>query len=373
MYDQRTFAVINKKQLANNISNVKRRLTQGTKLMAVVKADGYGHGISQVSEVFDQDADWFAVATFEEAKKIRQQKIAKPILILGYVPYSNIVEAAQLNLTVSGFSKAYVWHVNHICQEQQIKLSMHLKVDTGFNRLGMKVNQTEFMDYLEYYKLEAINFTGIYTHFSSATQDNQRDIEFTKNQYYQFKNLCDSLTKNDIEIGIRHCCNSKAMLYFPEMHLDMVRVGVYLYGLASPKEARELSLGLAIKWQARLILIKEIKLGESVSYGRTFTAKNDMKIGIISVGFGDGFFRSLGNNTGTTVQIAGCQAEILGKICMDFMIVDLTNIENAIEGMTAEIIGTKNDPYFLGKKIQSTGGELITSINERVPKIYIEK
>lgn len=368
MFDDRTVAVVDVNVLSRNAAEIKKRLSPATQLMSVVKADGYGHGIEKASLAFDQYTDWFAVATFQEAKQLRAAGIDKPILVLGYVPYSKIIEAYDLRLAVSGYSYDYLMKVNRICESNNIRLDMHLKLDTGFSRLGLNVRELPFEVIQQVYSLNSINFTGIYTHFPAVSED----LEFTKQQYKLFVRLCNSLSKSGINVGIRHCCNSKAMLYNPEMHMDMVRVGVYLYGLASPTDAEKLSVSLAITWKARLILVRALKKGEAVSYGRTFIANEDMKIGVLSVGFGDGYFRSLGNNTRTKVFINGAHVDILGKICMDYMMIDVSHVPDAVEGIYAEIVGKECTPYFLGKKVDSTAGEIIISINQRVKKIYIK-
>ncbi|MEO1768645.1 alanine racemase [Candidatus Enterococcus ferrettii] len=366
MFDGRCVALVDTGRLRKNAEQIKDTLANNVKLMSVVKADGYGHGIKEASKAFRTASDWFAVTSFEEGADLRSIGIDQPILVLGYVPLSQIRRASQLKLTVSGFSEEYILAVNEYCLTESCQLDMHLKIDTGFNRLGEKLTSTELSKFVSLYQLKGIQFTGIYTHFPAAGEDR----EFTLKQYQNFQRICQSLSNLGIEVGLRHCCNSKAMLLYPEMHMDMVRVGVYLYGIASPTDSAALSISLALSWQARLILTKEIKKGETVSYGRTFEAPADMRIGVLTVGFGDGYFRSLGNNTNTEVYFSDQPAKIIGKICMDYLIVDLTSLPKIKAGCYAELIGKQSNPYFLGKKIQSTAGELFTSIGQRVPRIY---
>lgn len=366
MFDDRCVALVNIGRLEKNAKQIKNSLAKNVKLMSVVKADGYGHGIKEASKAFRSASDWFAVTSFEEGAELRSAGIDQPILVLGYVPLSQIKQASQMKLTISGFSREYILTVNDYCLAEKCQLDMHLKIDTGFNRLGEKLEDTKLAEFVSLYQLKAIHFTGIYTHFPAAGEDH----EFTLKQFRDFQRLCQDLTNLGIEVGLRHCCNSKAMLLYPEMHMDMVRVGVYLYGIASPADCVALSISLALSWQARLILIKEIKKGETVSYGRIFEAPTDMRIGILTVGFGDGYFRSLGNNTNTKVYFSNQSAKIIGKICMDYLIVDLTSFPEIKVGCYAELIGEQSNPYFLGKKIQSTAGELFTSIGQRVPRIY---
>ncbi|MBG1274016.1 alanine racemase [Lactobacillus paracasei subsp. paracasei] len=373
--DNRNELVINKLQLRKNALNIRRYVSKKVKLMCIIKANGYGHGIVESYESFQPVADWFGVATLDEALKIRNAGCKEPVLILGYVPLSRVREVIENELTLCGFSREYIAKVNAVAKQYKAIISMHLKIDTGFNRLGLKsgINvTTEFIDdVVALYSLPNVHFTGIYTHFPVAGSDQPSDICFQYRQYQQFNEVCILLQNRGLRLGLRHCSNSKAMLYNPEMNLDMVRVGIYLYGLGSKIDNSKLNVKPAASLNALVILEKELLPGDTVSYGRLFKARSSQKIGIVALGFADGYFRSLGNNSGTKVYWEARGFEIIGKICMDYLMILLPE-DLRIVGQMVEVISDDSPAYLLGKKVNSTAGEILTSITDRVPRRYVE-
>ena len=228
----RTYAEVNLQQLKENTRKVRALLSKDTKLLAVLKADGYGHGAVRIAKAIEDMSDWFAVASFYEARELRDQGITTPILVFGFLDDSNIEEAAQKNITCSALSYSYALHIAELCEQKKLRLSMHIKLDTGFHRLGIACEEERITEaYKEVrtlYELPQLQITGIYTHFSTAGSKALQDEAFLARQYQLFCDMLHRLEEDHIDPGIRHCCNSKATLTNPEMHLDMVRVGLYL-------------------------------------------------------------------------------------------------------------------------------------------------
>lgn len=374
----RTYAEINLAKVRRNTLKVKQLLNDGCKLLSVLKADGYGHGAVRIAQEIEDLSDWFAVASFEEAIALRENGIEKPILVFGFIDDSYIEKANLLNITCSCLSYEYAIHLEEQCAKKNLKLDVHIELDTGFNRLGIRVREEEF----EYsykliksiFSLKHLNVTGIFTHFATSGFKCEEDIYFQNQQFKLFKNVLEKLSEEHIDYGISHCCNSKATLTNPEMHLDMVRVGLYLYGLGSDDDISKLKLEPIVNWRARIYAIRTIEPGESVGYNRMFFAKKKMKIGIVSIGFADGYFRCLYNSDKVYVLINGQRTKILGKICMDVLMIDLTDIKNVEVNDYITLLGFDgNDsisPNLLGKETGGTAGEITCDMGKRVTRIY---
>ena len=377
----RTFAFINLRDLEENTKKIKNLLQPNTKLLSVLKADAYGHGAVKVAKTIEKYSDWFSVASFEEACELRNNGINKPILVFGFVDDSNIVEAYEKDLTITALSYEYTKHLANFCKKKKIQIQVHLKLDTGFHRLGINCCENNYHNAIEeieeLYSLNTIKITGIYTHFATAGKKTKEDTVFQEIQYQRFCRVLNELKNKKYSLGICHCCNSKATLTNPEMHLDMVRVGLYLYGLGSVEDLNYLDLRPIVTWKARIYSIKYIEKGESVGYSRTFFAKRNMRIGVVSLGFADGYSRCLYSSDNIYVLVHGKKVKILGKICMDVMMIDLTDVPEAKINDYCVVLGKDENEEIsanlIGKEIGGTAVEVTCTMGKRVKRIYVEK
>lgn len=374
----RTYAEVNISELKKNTKKVRALLKEDCKLLSVLKADGYGHGAVEIARAIEDLSDWFAVASFEEAKELRDHGIRLPLLVFGFVDDSNLQEAAEKDITCSCLSYEYAQHIQTLCKEKNIRLSMHVKVDTGFHRLGIECREGReeeaYQKIREIYEMENLVITGIYTHFATAGSKVEEDITFLHMQAKLFKTILNRLKDDQISVGISHCCNSKATLTNPEYHMDMVRVGLYLYGLGNEDDLSYLQLEPIVKWKARIYAIKDVDVGESVGYSRMYRADKRSKIGVVSLGFADGYARSLWQSEHIYVLVHGQRTKILGKICMDVMMIDLTDIEEVKCGDMVTVLGRDGQEVvsanLLGKEIKGTAVEITCGMGKRVKRIY---
>lgn len=373
----RTYADIDFSQIKKNAQELKALITDNCRFMSVIKGNAYGHGIEETVEVIDEVTDWYAVATFEEAMRIRNSNSKKPILIFGYVEEYDLSEVSKNKITLTGLSIEYISTINNYCADNDLFIDMHIEIDTGFNRTGITcrsntIDQT-VKTLLPIYQFGNIRFTGIFTHFPCAGSKIESEIKFTDLQFDSFTELVTRLQNEGIKVGLCHVCNSKATLYNSEKHLDLVRVGAYIFGLASPEDRRLANIDTPMKWKAKIIHIKTIPKGEGVSYNHLFVASKETKVGVVSVGFADGFRRSISLSKDAYVLCKGQKVKILGRICMDMMMVDLSEVEEVKVGDYITLVGWEeqecSDPYLLGKIINGTAGEIPVGMTSRVSRL----
>lgn len=346
-----------------------RSVTPSTaKMMAVVKADGYGHGAAETAEAAIRGgADMLAVASVGEGKKLREKGIHVPILVLGAVTETDAAEGVANNLTQTVCSPDMVRWCEQAASDAGKQTEVHLKIDTGMGRIGVR-KESERDDVLTALKqCGHVKLSGAYTHFSDA-DGGEAGRQYTREQFQRFLKLTGPLPK-DI---IRHCCNSAAIHRFPEMSLDMVRAGISLYGY--PPVQTALPLMPCMKWCADISYIKEIPEGSYISYGRTFRSGRPLRTATITCGYGDGYFRSAGEKG--YVLIHGKRAKILGRVCMDQMIVDISDIENVSVGEEAILIGRDENEEINAEDIASWAGtisyEILLSVGSRVDRIFLK-
>ena len=370
---KRTWVEINLDNLSHNLSQIKKILNKQCKIMGVVKADAYGHGDKIIGQYLeDEGANFLGVSNIEEALSLRRAGVKIPILILGYTPPNLVNILFQYNITQTIYSFDYAKKISEIASKQNLIIKAHLKIDTGMNRIGFKTDKEEpnFQNLLKIYKLPSINFSGIFTHFSAADGENKSDEEFTIYQFNIFKQTCDTLTKMGINVGLRHCCNSAATIKYPDMHLDMVRPGILLYGPYIETDP-SFNFKLIMTLKTKISMIKNIGPNESIGYGRKFISNKPMKIATICVGYADGLNR-LYSNIGQ-VSVNNQKAKIIGSICMDQAMIDVTDIKNIKEG--DEVIIWGNDDCNLNDmaySIKTIPYELLCNVNKRVPRLYIK-
>ena len=374
LFLSRTWAEIDLDKLGQNYKFIKSKLKPSTKFMAVVKADAYGHGAKVISrELENLGADWFAVSNIEEALQLRNFGISKPILILGYTPVHLAKTLVENNISQTLLDAEYAKSLLKQAELENIKIKVHVKIDTGMSRIGFYYHNFNDESVIETLAslLNNDNFIneGIFTHFSSADLDNDLDGSNTKHQYELFLDSVDKLSKKGIDFELKHCCNSAATLEYTQFQLDMVRPGIIMYGLTPSNHFEKYDLKPTFVLKSIISLIKYIDKNDAVSYGKTFYADKKMKIATIPVGYADGYSRCLSNKG--YVVINGEKAKIIGRVCMDQMMVDVSDINNINVGDEVILFGDEN---LTTNEYSSLCGtinyETVCLIGKRVPRAY---
>ena len=368
---RRAYAKVDLGAIKHNLMITKQALKENMKLAAVVKADGYGHGSVPVSLYIKDIVDFFCVATLEEGINLRYHGITKPILILACIPRSSYKESIVFDIRESVFTLEQAKKINDEAKEMGKKMSIHIAIDTGMNRIGFKPTKESADIIKTINEMDNIEIEGIFTHFHSA---DEIDLTSAKRQEELFLEFLDMLRNMGIEPKITHASNSAAIVNNIGTQLDMVRCGITMYGVSPSNEVNLKSFDYrpALSIYSTITYIKEIKAGECVSYGAIFKAKKDMNIATISFGYADGYPRDLSNKG--YVLIHGVKCRILGRICMDQTIVDVSNIPKVEIGDTVVILGESEDSKItveeLTKDSNTFSYEFICGINKRVPRLY---
>lgn len=363
----RAYLEIDLNNLEHNVKVLKGAMPQKCKLMAVVKAEAYGHGIYEIATHLGKiGVKAFAVATIDEGIKLRQYGVSGEILILGYTAPARAKELRKYDLTQTLIDYEYSLLLN----KQGYAVMTHIKVDTGMHRLGFDAKDIENISAV--FSMKHIKVSGIYTHLCAADSVDEKDIFFTNVQIESFYNLLNQLKKKGITIPKIHIQSSYGLLNYPELKCDYVRAGVSLYGvLSSPNDRTKLQLDLrpVLSLKSRVILLREIKKGDSVGYSRSFVANRDSLIAVLPVGYADGYPRNLSCQK-SYVLINGHQAPVVGKICMDQLAVDVTDIPDVKVGITATLIGKDDDEEISAPMIadnsESITNELLSRMGQRL-------
>ncbi|MBR1779097.1 MAG: alanine racemase [Clostridia bacterium] len=377
---KRTWAQINLDAIENNFLQVKSALKKGTKIMCVLKADAYGHGAEVLAHEYERlGAEWFAVSNLEEAIQLRDDKILKPILILGFTPPKLALELNRRNVTQTVFSKKYAEELSKEAVSRHVTINIHIKVDTGMSRLGFifqdKDRDLNSIDEIQYISnLPNLNLEGIFTHFAIADEPGF-GVQQTLNQYEKFRFLIEELEQRNVHIPIKHCSNSAAILNYENMNLDMVRAGLILYGLyPSDYKVKDLNLTPAMELKSVISQIKEVAAGTKVSYGCTYTTEKTTKIATVPIGYADGYIGAFAGKA--YMLINGQKARIIGKICMDQLMLDVTDIKDISENSEVVVFGRSGSEYIsiddLAKIAGTINYELLCLLSKRVPRIYVK-
>ncbi len=376
---RRTWAQINLDALDNNIEQIKNVLRPGTGLCAVVKADCYGHGYAYTAQQMQESgADRFAVSNLAEALQLRKAGIDRPILILGYTPPDKTRELVYNDISQAVYSLAYAKALSDNASICGVRVNAHIKIDTGMSRIGFlyhdSVDDYPVIDEIEKAcTLPGINPEGIFTHFSSA--DCTDGELFTRLQYDLFLSAVDRLASRRIYFELRHCSNSAGILNYREMNFDMVRAGIILYGLyPSPSVERTVRLLPVMELKTVISMLKNIPADTPVSYGRTFTSKREMTVATVPIGYADGYPRRLSNKMSMLVN--GRRAPVIGNVCMDQTMLDVTDIGNVYEGRQITVFGRDGGAYISVDEVAEKAGlinyEVLCSLSRRVPRVYIK-
>ena len=332
----RAWLEISRENLRHNVEELKKIMPEGCRLMAVVKAEAYGHGgVKTAALLAEMGVDAFATATLEEAIEIRKSGVRGEILILGYTDPKRAWELHRYRLTQTAISYRYARKLD----AQGVPVDVHLKIDTGMHRLGIESRKTE--EIADVFSMGNLQVSGMYTHLCCADSRNPEDIAFTRRQIADFYGVVEHLREAGIEVPRLHIQSSYGLLNYPELRCDYVRIGIALYGvLSSPGDQTVVKADLrpALALKTRVVLIRQVPKGETVGYGRTFIAERDSRIAILPVGYADGYPRSLSGGGGS-VRIRGTCFPVAGRICMDQLAVDITGAEDIREGDIATLIG----------------------------------
>lgn len=374
---KRFWAEIDINAAEKNFNIIKSKLKKGTRLCCVVKANAYGHGAVYLSRLYESlGADFFAVSNVEEAMQLRNNGIKTPILILGYTPVSCAALLAQNNISQSVFSYNYACALNDYACREGVKVKIHIKLDTGMGRIGFdSVHGENTGELVDVCRMGSLLCEGIFTHFALA-DGGEAGREYTDVQYHRFMDTVAFLEKQGISFEIKHCANSAATLDYPEYHLDMVRAGVALYGLApSGKVGGCEDLVPVMSLKSVVSMIKDIKAGDCVSYGCDFCADKKTRIATAPVGYADGYWRSNAEK-GAPVLVRGQRVGIVGRICMDQLMLDVSGVKGVKEGDYITLIGRDGDDVISADELAAINGtvnyEMVCAIGERVPRFYIK-
>ena len=377
---KRTWAEISLNAIEHNYNEKRNKVADATKVCCVIKADGYGHGAVELSQIYEKlGADFFAVSNIDEGIEIRKSGSKLPIVILGYTPVSEAENLAEYDISQAVFSLEYAKELSEKCVEEDCTCKMHIKVDSGMSRIGFMCQEFPRDEYsieeiCEACCLPNLEVEGLFTHFCVSDEDAE-GREFTNKQYENFIHVRDSLKKRGVDISVVHCSNSGAIEDYPETCCDMVRAGIILYGLApSSKLADRLDLVPAMTLKTVVAFVKEVQKGATISYGRTFTADRKMKIATVPIGYADGFIRQNAKDGYMTVN--GKKAKIVGRICMDQTMLDVTDIEDVKTGDEVVVFGTGENGEPTADSLAENAGtinyETVCLVGKRVPRIYIK-
>lgn len=371
----RVYAKIDLDAVAWNMEQMKKNLAPGTRMTAVVKTDGYGHGAVPIAkEIEAYDYLWgFATATPEEALILRRNGIEKPILILGYTfpeQYEALV-AADLRPVVFREDMAELLSQEAVRQGRTVHI--HIKIDTGMSRLGFADNEESVPAICRIGRLPGVEMEGIFSHFVKA---DEADKTFTYRQISRFEHMLELLRREGVNFPLRHCSASAGLIDVKEADFDMVRAGISIYGLYPSKDVlkERVPLKPVLELKSRVVFVKYINDGDSVSYGATFTASRRMRIATIPVGYGDGYPRSLSGKG--YVLIRGKKAPILGRICMDQFMVDVSDIPGVCEDDEVTLVGRDKDEWLPVEVLSELSGrfnyEFVCDLGKRIPRVFVK-
>lgn len=354
-----------------NISNVRKNISEDSKLMAIIKADGYGHGAVAMYKVIDELVDGYGVAIVEEAIELRKAGATKPILILGVTNCNQYDKVVEYDVTQTIFSYETATLLNEEAKKQGKKVKVHIKIDTGMGRIGFKDDEQSAVEIKKISELENVIVEGIFTHFANADEKNKFRVN---QQFDKFKAFLNKVNSVGVNVPIKHASNSAGIIDLPHANLDMVRCGIATYGLYPSNEVNKDNIELkpAMSMTSRITYIKELPAGMGISYNSTYITTKNTKIATIPVGYADGYPRSLSSKG--RVLINGRSVPIVGRVCMDQFMVDVTELDEVKVGDKVTLFGRDGDEYISIEEIASMSGsfnyEFVCDIGKRVPRVY---
>ena len=372
---ERVKAVVSLDAIAHNFEEMKKNIADGTKIVAVIKADGYGHGAEAIARLIEgYEYIWgFAAATAEEAIQLKDAGVKKPVLILGLVfeEYFQELIQKEVRMTVCDYDMAKALSEEAVRQGRQVHI--HIGLDTGMSRIGFADKPESVEEIKRIAALSNIEIEGMFTHFARADETDKSPAEDQLKRYLAFVEL---LEKAGVQIPLKHCSNSAGIIRMPEANLNMVRAGITIYGIYPSAEVERdiVKLLPAMELKSHVAFVKDLPAGTAISYGGTFASETDLRVATIPVGYADGYPRTLSNKG--WVLIHGQKAPILGRICMDQFMVDVTHIADVKHGDEVTLIGRDGDESIHIDELGDLSGrfsyEFACDISKRVPRVYIK-
>lgn len=365
-------ATIQLDKLLNNITQIKKILKGPTQFMAVIKADAYSHGAVPIAQAIEaeQTADYFGVAQLSEALELRDEHIKTPILVFNTTRSEDIKFAIKNNITLTVISVAFAEDIVMVAAELKQEVKVHLKIDSGMGRIGVCTFAEAEVIY-QALQSDYVNIEGIFTHFAEA-QDDSAD-NFTQEQFKHFNEIINDFEKNGIKFDLNHCCNTAGTINFPEYHLDMVRVGLGLYGYdPTGSHGEKISLTPVKNIEARVTYLKDFPVGQSVGYDRTYFSEKPLKIATVAMGYADGVAKSLSNKGWFTYK--GAKLPIIGAVCMDQIMLDCTEVPELVVGDDISYFGDTTEGHTslieLTEVTNESPYDLLCRMGQRVQRIY---
>lgn len=371
----RVYAKIDLDAIVSNMERMKQNLNANTKIMAVIKADGYGHGAVQIAQMLETlEYIWgFAVATLDEAIVLRSEGVQKPILVLGCVFPEQYMEMLKNDIRMNVYTEEMAESISQMAARESMTAYMHIKLDTGMTRLGFDMSNDSVDAITRIAGLKNVCMEGIFTHFAKA---DETDKKFTQKQIKDFVWMTEKLKEKNVVFQYEHCANSAAIIDVPEANFDLVRAGISTYGLYPSEEVCKENVPLkpALALKSHVAFVKEILAGTPISYGGTYVSERDMKVATIPVGYADGYPRNL-SNVGY-VLIRGKKAPIVGRVCMDQFMVDVTDIEGVSFGDNVTLIGKDGNETITVEELSKLSGrfnyEFICDLGKRIPRVFVK-
>jgi len=365
---------IDLEKLRRNSDRLRAELDLGVGMLAVVKANAYGHGMFPCAAALESRVEYFGVSNLKEAASLREKGITKPILIFGFPSADDVPLCIQLDLTlsISDPAQAEEMHKAVLAASGEAKLKVHVKIDTGMGRLGLDY-RSALGDILKFREFSSLDFEGIFTHFAASDRKEPSFTTFTREQVVRFERLIVQLEREDKVFRWRHAANSGGLLNFKDSHLNLVRPGLALYGLYETSDSRK-ELEPILSWKTRVGLIKDLEPGDTVGYNRRFTAKEAVKVAVLPVGYSHGYPFSLSSKG--RVLIRGKSFPIAGQVSMDYTVIDLGSSSAIQEGDEAVLIGSSGESSVtageLARLAETIPYEIVTRLNSSIPRFYTE-
>lgn len=373
---KRTWAVVHLDRLVRNLQQIRAALPEGTKVMGVVKADGYGHGDKYIArELMRHGVDFFAVSNLEEALSLRRGGVTCDILVLGFTPVSCAGELCRGGISQTVFSGEYAAGLNAECVRQKVRVKAHIKVDTGMGRIGIPENpgHPSAEEIAAICGLSNLEPVGIFSHLSSADALDGASAAYTRMQVEAFQRAVEALARRGIHFPVKHLQNSAGIAFLPELHYDYARAGIVLYGAAPSGESVPFPLEPVMELKTVISMVKEIGPGMAVSYGRTFVSDRPMRVASVPIGYADGYPRLLSNRA--SMLLGGRRVPVIGNVCMDQLMLDVTGVPEVRMGDVVTVVGSDGGESVGFDELAALTGtisyEMMCLIGRRVPRVYV--
>lgn len=365
--ERATRAIIDLGAISHNVAEVRKKIGNKRDLMAIVKADGYGHGAVEVSRVaLASGADSLGVALPEEGQQLRESEIEVPILVMTPIQPEEAYKVVEFRLAQTVASVELIEALDHEASKASTLVSVHVKLDTGMGRIGVKPDDAVFF-VRKVKSFKNLHFEGVFSHFSSA---DERDKAFSQHQLQLFDQVISDLRSVDIEVPKKHMANSAAILDLPQSYYDMVRPGIMIYGLYPSREvSHSIELEPAMTLKTKVSEVKVVPPGTPISYGRTFITRKKTTVATLPVGHADGYRRMLSNRG--EVLIKGCRAPVIGTICMDMCMIDASDVGDVRPGDEVILFGKELSVDEVAAKAGTINYETVCGVSKRVPRVYI--